>query len=146
MTEYPSRVKSWTARRDLLDLVVAADVNTIYDEVTAIEQDLGAGGVSTSTTWGSTATLDTTTTTWNNLHDRLNNIEAGLYQAYTNRVTVAGGSTIVPSSSSTVGLTVRATSGQTANLLEVKNSSGTTVASVNAAGNLRVVTIDGGTA
>jgi hypothetical protein len=144
MTEYPARVKSWTARRDLQDLVVAADVNTIYDEVTAVEQNLGAGGVAISPTWGS-GNFDSTTTAWSNLKDRLTNIEAGVYTAFTDRVDVGGGSTIQSLSNSTVGLTLRAKSGQTANLIEVRNSSNALVASVDVSGNLVANLIDCGT-
>lgn len=144
MTEYPARVKSWTARRDLQDLVVAADVNTLYDEVTAVEQNLGAGGVAVSPTWGS-GTFDSVTTNWSNLKDRLINIEAGVYTAFTDRVDVAGGSTIQSSANSTVGLTLRAKSGQTANIFEVRNSSNALVASVDVSGNLVANLIDCGT-
>jgi hypothetical protein len=145
MTEYPARVKSWTARRDLQDLVVAADVNTLYDEVTAIEQNLGAGGVAVSPTWGSNS-FDSATLVWNNLHDRLINIEAGTYTAYTSRVNVAGGSTIQPSSTTTTGLILKAVSSQTSNLLEVRSSSNAVIASVDASGKLIASVIDGGTA
>lgn len=144
MTEYPTRVKSWTARRDNLDLVVAADVNTIYDEVTAIEQNLGAGGVSQSSTWGA-ANFDSTTVNWSNLHDRLINIEAGVFTAFTDRVNTGGGSTIQSGSNSTVSLSIKAKSGQTANLVEFKDSSNMVVASISAAGALTALSIDGGT-
>lgn len=144
MTEYPARVKSWTARRDLQDLVVAADVNTIYDEVTAIEQNLGAGGVAVSPTWGGTS-FDSTTVNWDNLHDRLINIEAGVFTAFTDRVDNAGGSTIQSASNSTTSLVIKAKSGQTANLLEFKDASNTTIAAVTPAGALTVLSIDGGT-
>lgn len=145
MTEYPARIKSWTARRDLQDLVVAADVNTIYDEVTAIEQDLGAGGVRTSPTWGS-GNFDTATLSWTSLKDRLANIEYGLHVSFNQRVNTAGGSTIQSAANGTVSLTVKAKSGQTANLLEVKNAADSVVASVNTTGTLYATLIDGGTA
>jgi hypothetical protein len=145
MTEYPARVKSWTARRDLQDLVVAADVNTIYDEVTAIEQNLGAGGVAVSPTWGS-GSFDVATTSWNNLHDRMNNVEAGVFIAYTDRVNVGGGSTIQSLANSTTSLVIKAKSGQTANLLEFKSSSNTVLASIDTSGALSAASIDGGTA
>jgi hypothetical protein len=61
-------------------------------------------------------------------------------------VATAGGSTITPSSTSVVGVTIKGASGQTANLLEVKNSSDAVLASVNKDGVLQVVTIRGGTA
>lgn len=144
MTEYPARVKSWTARRDLQDLVVAADVNTIYDEVTAVEQNLGAGGVAVSPTWGSNS-FDTATTNWSNLKDRLANIEAGTYTAFNNRVDIAGGSTIQSGSNSTVSLTLKAKSSQTANLLEAKDSSNNVIASLDVNGKFIATTIDCGT-
>jgi hypothetical protein len=51
-------------------------------------------------------------------------------------VSTAGGSTIVPATISTKGISVQATSGQTANLQEWQNSSGVAQASVDANGNL----------
>lgn len=144
MTEYPDRVKSWVARRDLLDLVVAADVNTIYDEVTAVEQELGTA-VRVSPTWGG-GSFSTSTTAWNSVKERLANIENGVYVAYNQRVDTAGGSTIQSSANGTVTLTLKGKSGQTANLLEAKDSSNTVVASLSTAGALRVASIDGGTA
>jgi hypothetical protein len=41
MTSFPAAIKTWAARTDTVDDVAAADVNTIYDEVTAIETKLG---------------------------------------------------------------------------------------------------------
>lgn len=145
MTEYPARVKSWTARRDLQDLVVAADVNTIYDEVTAMQQDLGAGGVRTSPTWGS-GSFDNVTLNWTSLKDRLANIEYGLHLSFNQRVSTSGGSVIQSAADSTVSLTLRAKSGQTANLLEARTSAGSVVASVSTTGTLYASVIDGGTA
>jgi hypothetical protein len=49
MATYPGALKSWTARTDAADDVMADDVNTIYDEVTAVQTELGtdpAGTVS----------------------------------------------------------------------------------------------------
>lgn len=144
MTEFPDRVKSWTARRDLLDLVVAADVNTIYDEVTAVEQELGAGGVKTSPTWGGSA-FTSSTTAWNSLKERLANIENGVYTGINQRVDTAGGSTITSSTTSTVSLTIKARASQTAKLAEFRNSSNTVVASIAPDGTLVAAVIDGGT-
>lgn len=145
MTEFPARVKVWTARKDLVDLVVADDVNTLYDEVTAVETELGAGGVKTSPTWGSGGFV-TSTTAWGNLRERLANIENGVFIAYSQRVATTGGSTIQSTTNSTVSLTVKAKSSQTANLLEVKNSSDAVVASISTTGTLFATKIDGGTA
>ena len=145
MTEFPARVKVWTARKDLVDLVVADDVNTLYDEVTAVEAELGAGGVKTSPTWGS-GSFTSVTTAWANLKERLANIENGVFVAFNQRVATTGGSIIQSTANSTVSLTVKAKTSQTANLIEVKNSSDTVVASVNTTGTLFATKIDGGTA
>ncbi len=40
MTSFPTSTKTWTALVDGLDQAKAADVNTIYDEVTAVENEL----------------------------------------------------------------------------------------------------------
>lgn len=40
MTSFPSSAKTWTALVDGLDQAKAADVNTAYDEITAIENEL----------------------------------------------------------------------------------------------------------
>lgn len=83
---YPSSIKSFIYRVDNQDKVVAADVNTAYDEITAIEQQLGAGGVaSRSTAWSSA--FSTSTLDWTNfggLRARLENLENGVYAANTN--------------------------------------------------------------
>jgi hypothetical protein len=141
---YPISIKTFVAKVNLQDLVVAEDVNGVYDEVTAIETQLGAGGVATSDTWGS-YTFSSATTNWGSLRLRLRNIEAGVYTAVTARVSTTGGSTVVPSSASTKGVIIKGAASQTANLLEFQNSSGTVTGSVNAAGAF-VGVVDGGTA
>lgn len=141
---YPLSIASFTPRVNLQDLVRAEDVNVVYDEIVAIETQLGAGGVATSPTWGSAA-FSTSVTNHGSLRLRLNNIEAGVYTGVLERVSTVGGSTILPSSASTRGLIIRAASSQTANLLEFQNSSGTATGSVSAAGAF-VGVIDGGTA
>lgn len=138
---YPGSLKTWVQKENVTDLVVAEDVNTLYDEVEIIERQLGVGGVVISPTWGSQGELDTSVTTWANLKTRLANIEAGVFNA----VSKKGASVISPSTTTRVGLTLQAVASQTSNLLEVKNSSNTTVASINAAGVFSGV-IDGGTA
>ena len=78
---YPSSVKNFTYRVDNQDKVIASDVNVSYDEIVAIENQLGVGGVASNNGWG-TSNLDTTTTDWTNnggLRARLQNIENGVY-------------------------------------------------------------------
>lgn len=144
MPSYPGAVKTWVSRRDLLDLVVAADVNTIYDEVTAMQQELGTSP-RVSPTWGATA-FTSATTSWNSVKERLANIENGVYTSITQRVDTTGGSTIQSASNSTVSLTIRGKSGQTANLLEIRNASNSVISSISTGGALFATSIDGGTA
>jgi hypothetical protein len=77
MATYPSNIKSWTPRTDNLDKVVAADVNTAYDEITVIQTELGQGGVRTSE-WNGATQFSTSITVWTDLKTRLLNIEAGV--------------------------------------------------------------------
>jgi hypothetical protein len=76
---------------------------------------------------------------------RLNNLEQGVLDGVIRRVRTTGGSTITPGATNTVGLAVTATSGQTANLLEIRNSSNSLVNSFNSSGQF-VGVLNGGTA
>ncbi len=140
---YPSQVTSFIKKVDLQSIVYAADVNDAYDEIVATQSVLGAdpanGGV-----WGS-ASFNSTTTQWGTVASRIKNIENGVFYLNTNAVLKVGGSTITPSSSSTVGLNIRAASSQTANLFEVRNSSNSVIANITATG-AYIGVIDGGTA
>lgn len=140
--EYPTRIKSWVKRVNLTDTVVAEDVNTAYDEIEAIETQLGSGGVTTSMIWGTDpAGFNTATTNWGSLKARLQNIENGVHAAVSNK----GGSTITPAAVGTTGLKLKAIASQTSNLLEIRNSADEVKASFTAAG-VFIGTIDGGTA
>lgn len=140
-SSYPTSIKTWVPKENVTDLVIAEDVNTLYSEVETIERQLGVGGVTISPTWGSSGELNTSTTTWNSLKDRLSNIEAGVVNA----ASIKGGSIVVPATTTRTGLVLRAVASQTSNLLEIQNSSNTVVASFSAAGVFTGV-IDGGTA
>jgi hypothetical protein len=151
---YPSSVKVWSPTdvgfnypEDLKEIVYARHVTTIYEEVTAVQQELGPGGLKTSALDAplSTPYDPTSGKIWSNLRERLNNIERGTYDGAVRRVQTVGGSTITPSGTSVVGLAVRAASGQTANLVEFRNSSNTVRSFVGSDGLLAGV-IDGGNA
>lgn len=130
--QFPTSVKQWLPTdvgfnypEDLKEIVYARHVTTIYDEVTAIESELGGGGLKTSVLDNATAfDSETSGKAWANLRARLNNMEQGVLDGVNRRVRTTGGSTIV-SSSTTVGLALR-TSG-TGNLLELRNTSNTIV-------------------
>lgn len=146
--QYPSVVRTFSRRQDSRDIVVANDVNVVYDEVEEIETQLGVGGVVTSN-WTSGSSFTTATTDWRaagGLKSRLDNIELGVVSAINNAVSTSGGSTITASSSSTTGLIIKGASSQTANLIDFRNSSNTSLASVSSAGKLTAVLIDGGSA
>jgi len=86
---YPNNVKSFTYKIDNKDKVISDDVNSAYDEIMAIESQLGVGGVLTST-WA-TGSFNTTRTDWTSyggLKGRLANIETGLFNLLT---TIDGG-------------------------------------------------------
>jgi hypothetical protein len=113
--------------------VEASHVNDLQLEVIAIQTIVGVnpqnGTISTS--------FADTDTSYADLNARLNNIEAGVIgDAHTQYMKRAGGETITSATSSTKGLVVKGASSQSANLQEWQNSSGTVLASVNAAGEI----------
>lgn len=146
---YPGALKTsfGNPRVDLQSVVVADDVNPLYEEVVAIEKHVGADINKRKENWGVGA-FSTTATVWTNLRDRVENAENGVSTS----VQTTGGATIVNSTnaagSSVTGasLTITQASGQTSNLLEFKNSSNTVVGYLSGAGVLQAVTIDGGSA
>jgi hypothetical protein len=154
MARYPQNQVAFTQKQNLVDIVRAEDINEVYDEVTAIAQDLGAGsgtGLRYSGTWGATSTLETTTA-WTGLQARLQNIENGVYSAYTHRVDSRGGSVLQSSTTTTVGLVVRLRASQTADVLRVRNDADnatilsiSTAGTVTTTGNLVAAKISGGT-
>jgi hypothetical protein len=128
---YPATVKSFTTKVDFTDTVLAAHVNSLQDEVVALQTEVGTD-VAVGSGW--IGNVDFSTTNWNTLKDRLANIEYGLKDVYDDYVSDVGGSVIIPSATSVKGLVIRATSGQSANLLEVQNSSSTVVTKVDSSG------------
>jgi hypothetical protein len=147
---YPTSVKVWSPQdagfnypEDLKEIVYARHVTSLYDEVTAIQQELGAGSLKTSVVDNATA-FDALTSNkaWASFRLRLNNLEQGVLDGVNRRVKTTGSSSIV-SSGSTVGLIIR-TSG-TGNLLEIRNTADALVNRFDKDGVFQGV-IDGGTA
>lgn len=128
MAQYPTSIKTWSPQdtgffypEDLKTIVYARHVTTIYDEVTAVQAELGAGGLKTSVTDNVTAfDAGTSGKAWGSLKLRIANMEQGVLDAAFRRVKTTGGSEIA-STSTTVGLSIK-TSG-TGNLLELRNTS-----------------------
>ena len=130
---YPALVKAFTTKVDFSDTVLAEHVNTLQDEVNAIEANLGTS-IKTGAGW--VGTFDQITTSWDTFKDRIVNIEYGLGKVYNDYVSLSGGSTITPSATTTVGITVKAATSQTANIVNFKNSSDSVVTYVNSNGNI----------
>jgi hypothetical protein len=126
---YPNNVKAFTPKVNVVDLIQAADPNSLFDEVTAIESVIGTtpsvATAATASGWANTATDYTT------INGRLANIEKGIVaDTHTQYVKNAGGSSIIIGSSSTVGLSITAASSQSADLMQWKDSDGNVVTRV----------------
>ena len=121
---FPGKVRTFSPKVDLVDYVLADHVNSLQNEVTAIEQTLGDNGATLASTYTGTFVK---TTSWPSLAARIANIETGLVNGTglntgtSPYVLVAGGSAIQPLTG-TVGLVMKTVSG-TANLFESRNSS-----------------------
>ncbi len=127
-------MKSFVTKVDFADTVLAEHVNSLQDEVNSLQANLGTL-IKTGSGW--VGVFDQVTTNWDTLKDRLANIEYGLGDVYNDYVSLSGGSVVLSSGNSTVGLTVKAKTSQTANIFEVRDSSNNITASVTNAGVLR---------
>ena len=76
---YPTIVKTFVNKVDFTDTILADHVNSLQDEVNALEVNLGTY-IRTSSGW--VGAFDRTTSVWNTLKDRLANIEYGLSTAF----------------------------------------------------------------
>jgi hypothetical protein len=73
---YPSAIKKFAYRQDFTNIVDAADVNVLYDEVTSIENTLGA-----NPSWDS---IDGKTVKWPNVSNRITAVREGTTIPYVN--------------------------------------------------------------
>lgn len=85
---YPASVRSFTTKVDFTDTVLAEHVNSLQEEVNAIQANLGTN---IKTGSGGVGVYDTVTTAWNTLKDRITNIEYGLTDVWV--AVPAGGTT-----------------------------------------------------
>lgn len=126
---YPNNVKAFTPKVNVVDLIQAADPNSLFEEVTAIESVIGTtpsvATAATSSGWANTATDYTT------INGRLANIEKGIVaDTHTQYVKNVGGSSIVIGGASTVGLAITAAVSQSADLMQWKDADGNIVTRV----------------
>ena len=99
--DYPLLVHSFSPRQDLVDTVIADNVNALQYEVAAVQTVLGSSANSTNPLVSTfSGTWSTATTTWGTVGARLLNIEAGLVNGVPNvpYVLKTGGSTITTAS------------------------------------------------
>ena len=120
---YPTAVVDFgPARANFTDTILAADPNTLRDEVVAIESTLGTTP-SISTAAVATGWVNNGTS-FASVAARLENIEKGIVaDSHPQYTKVAGGSVITPTAG-TIGLSIAAASGQSANLQEWRDSAG----------------------
>lgn len=85
--QYPAAVKSFTTKVDFTDTVLAEHVNTLQDEVAALQSYIGTY-INVGSGW--VGEFDQLTTEWDSLKDRLANIEYGLNLVYTERLPLGG--------------------------------------------------------
>jgi hypothetical protein len=138
---YPGTVRPFTVKRDDFDTVYAADVDSLQDEIVAIESTLGTNP-NISTTVTSSGTFNPTSTSYATVKARLANIEAGIVaDTHTQYLKNAGGSVINNSTAAIVALQINAASGQTSPLQVWATSAGTTVASVSQSGTITAASV-----
>jgi len=123
---YPAAVKSFSTKVDFTDTVLAEHVNTLQEEVNALQANLGTF---IKTGSGGVGNYDAVTTAWSTLKDRLANIEYGLTDVWT--AVPSGGSTgqvLTKSSGSdyaTAWTTINALPSQTGNSGKYLTTNGT---------------------
>lgn len=123
--QYPTSVRTFTNKVDLVDTVFADHVNVIQDELRAVQSTFG--NLVLNSTYAGTFSQ---TTSWPTVGARLANIEAGLVSGvvgspYFNK----GGDAITPPSG-TVGVTLKTTAGSS-NLLEARNAANSLQFNIN---------------
>lgn len=133
---YPSSIRSFSTKRNILDVVDAADPNGIQEELVAVEVAIGVSpNISTSPL--NTGTFSATSTIFSNLTARLANIETGIVSdSHTQYIRRTGNEVIVNATPTNVVFSVKGAALQSANLQEWKDSSNNVVASISETGTL----------
>jgi len=128
---YPGNIVNFGLDKvNTVDLIQAADPNTLRAEVVSLETTIGALP-SLSTAPASSAAWYNDGRDYNTVIARLANIEAGIVaDTHTQYVKNVGGSSIIISSASTVGVSIKAAASQTADLMQWKDSDGNVVTRV----------------
>lgn len=114
---FPNSVRNYTPQQDLVNTIIADNVNSLQEEVKKLEEVLGSAATSQNpltSTWSGTFSQ---ATTWGTLYDRISNIESGLVSGVSGAPypLTSGGSTITTTNNKGILLRAGATS---LNLLE----------------------------
>lgn len=117
--QYPSSIRSFTPKVDLVDTVFADHVNVLQDETRALQVSLG-----TSLLASNYSGTFATTTTWPSLSARLSNIEFGLATGVATAPYFKKAGDVISPASGTVGISAKTTAGS-ANLVETRNAANT---------------------
>jgi hypothetical protein len=117
---YPSQIKTFVNKSNVVDLIDASHPNLLQEEVSAIQTVVGTNPAR-STTVTASDTFISTQTDFDNLKSRIANIEKGVvadtHSQYIKK-TSDGSNVIIPTNATTKGITVRGFQAQTANLQE----------------------------
>jgi hypothetical protein len=117
--QYPSSIRSFTPKVDLVDTVFADHVNVLQDETRALQVSLGTTLLASNYS-GTYAP----TTTWSSLSARLANIEFGLATGVSTAPYFKKSGDLISPASGVVGLAAKTTAGTT-NLIETRNAANT---------------------
>ena len=120
MATYPSQIKTFVNKSNVVDLIDASHPNLLQEEVSAIQTVIGTTPAR-STTPNAGDTFISTQTDFDNVKLRLANIETGIvadtHSQYVKK-TSDGSNVIIPTNATTKGITIRSFQAQTANLQE----------------------------
>ena len=120
MATYPSQIKTFVNKSNVVDLIDASHPNLLQEEVSAIQTVIGTVPAR-STTPSSSGTFISTQTDFDNVKLRLANIETGIvadtHSQYIKKIS-DGSNVVIPTNATTKGITVRGFQAQTANLQE----------------------------
>lgn len=130
---FPNSVRNYTPQQDLVNTIIADNVNSLQEEVKKIEEVLGSAATSQNPLTSSWTGTFSQATTWGTIYDRFANIEAGLVSGVANApyTLTAGGSTITTTNNKGLILRAGATS---LNLLEAYSNANALGFNLDAAG------------
>jgi hypothetical protein len=136
---FPNSVRNYTPQQDLVNTIIADNVNSLQEEVKKIEEVIGSAATSQNPLTSSWTGTFSQATTWGTIYDRFANIEAGLVSGVANAPypLTSGGSTITTTNNKGLLLRAGATS---LNLLEAYSNANVLGFNLDAAGLPKVAT------